>query len=114
MLGANFLRLGARWEVGPSGAGRVYEEFAVIGVGDDGVVCFWSFTSDGKRSQGSMADVTDIHPEAIGFEADMSAGRARMAYWPAEGGGFHRVAESKTKKGWNRFVEHLYRAAPAI
>ena len=38
-------------------------------MGDNGIVCFWSFTSDGKRSQGSLADVTDIHPEAIGFEA---------------------------------------------
>ena len=112
MLGGNYLRLDVRWEFGPSGSSRVYEELAVIGVGDDGVVCFWSFTSDGKRSLGTLADVTDIHPEAIGFEADMPVGRARMAYWPAEAGGFHWVVESRTKKGWNRFVEHLYRPAP--
>ena len=112
ILGANYVRLDARWEFGRGGSTRVYEELAVIGKGDDGVVGFWSFTSDGKRSRGSLADVTDIHPEAIGFEADMPAGRARMAYWPAQGGGFHWVVESQTKKGWKRFVEHLYRAAP--
>ena len=43
-------------------------------------------------------------------EADMPAGRARMAYWPEEGGGFHWVVESRTKKGWRRFVDHSYRA----
>jgi WD40 repeat protein len=112
ILGGHYLRLLARWEFGPSGTGRVYEEEAVIGAGDDGVVCFWSFTSDGKRSQGALADVTDLHPEAVGFEADMPAGRARMAYWPVEGGGFRWVVESKTRKGWNRFVDHTYCTAP--
>lgn len=112
VLGSNFLRLEVRWEFGPRGSNRLYEELAVIGVGGDGRVWFWSFTSDGKRSQGSLADVTDIHPEAIGFEADMPAGRARMAYWPDRDGGFHWAVESKTKKGWNRFAEHLYGAAP--
>lgn len=112
ILGGHYLRLFARWEFGPVGAGRAYEEETVIGVGDDGAVCFWSFTSDGKRSQGTLADVTDLHPEAVGFEADMPAGRARMAYWPDENGGFRWVVESKTKKGWNRFVEHTYHAAP--
>jgi hypothetical protein len=113
ILRGNYLRLDVRWEIGPSGSGRVYEEFAVIGVGDDGIVSFWSFTSDGKRSQGTMADVTDLHPEAVGFEADMPAGRARMAYWPEAGGGFRWVVESKTKKGWKRFVEHSYQPGPA-
>ena len=83
-------------------------ELAIIGVGDGGAVCFWSFTSDGKRSQGTAADVTDLHPEAVGFEADMPAGRARMAYWPHDDG-FKWVVESKTKSGWNRFTEHTYR-----
>jgi hypothetical protein len=111
ILGGNYLRLDARWELGAGGSDRSYKELAVIGAGDDGVVGFWSFTSDGKRSQGRLADVTDLHPEAVGFEADMPAGRARMAYWPDEGGGFRFVVESKTKKGWNRFVKHTYRAA---
>ena len=114
ILGGHFLHLQVRWEFGPAGSGHAYEEYAVIGVGDDGVVCFWSFTSDGKRSQAVLADVTDLHPEAVGFEADMPARRARMAYWPDEGGGFRWVVESRTKKGWNRFVEHAYRRASDV
>ena len=73
-------------------------------------VAFWSFTSDGKRSQGASADVTDLHPEAVGFEAQMPAGLGRMAYSDGEGGFFFAVG-SKNKKGWKRFVEHHYRAA---
>jgi len=87
-----------------------YEELAMIGVGPEGVVNFWSFTSDKKQAQGYLADVTDIHPAAIGFEAQMPAGLARMAYWPDGEAGFHWAVESKTKKGWNRFTEHHYRA----
>jgi len=68
-----------RWEFGK---GRAYEELAIIGLGDDRAVHFRSFTSDGKRSEGVIADVSDVHPEAIGFEARMPAGLARMAYWP--------------------------------
>ncbi|HEY2290048.1 MAG TPA: hypothetical protein VGM86_05025 [Thermoanaerobaculia bacterium] len=108
-LGGAYVQLDARWEFG--GGGKVYEEQALIGSGDEGKVCFWSFTSDGKRSQGTVADVTDLHPEAIGFEAQMPAGLARMAYWPDEDGGFVWVVESKNAKGWRRFVEHHYRPA---
>lgn len=112
ILDSKYLRLEARWEIGSVENSRVYEELAIIGVGEDGVVNFWSFTSDGKRSQGWLADVSDIHPQAIGFEADMPAGRGRMAYWPAQDGGFHWAVESRSKKGWNRFVEHHYRPLP--
>lgn len=111
ILGGKYLRLTAFWEFGPPGSGKGYEELAVIGVGDDGKVRFWSFTSDGKRSEGWLADATDLHAEAVGFEADMPAGRARMVYWPDADGGMHWVVESKTKKGWNRFVHHRYRQA---
>ena len=72
------------------------------------MLSFWSFTSDGKRSTGALADVREVHPLAIGFEAQMPAGLARMVYWPAEGGGFRWAVESRTKKGWNRFTEHHY------
>lgn len=117
VLGGRYLQLDVRWEFGPPGAGgasAAYEERALIGVGADGTVRFWSFTSDGKRSEGVLADVSDLHPEAVGFEAEMPAGRARMAYWPAPEGGFHWAVESKAKVGWKRFVEHRYRpAAPA-
>lgn len=95
-----------RWEIGK---GQAYEELAIIGVGDGQAVGFWSFTSDGKRSQGVLADVRDVHPEAVGFEAEMPAGRARMVYWPDEGDGFHWAVESKSAKGWNRFTAHHYR-----
>jgi hypothetical protein len=71
-------------------------------------LAFWSFTPDGKRSQGKLTDATDIHPATLAFEAEMSPGTARMAYWPADEGGFHWVAESKTKKGWNRFTQGVY------
>lgn len=109
VLGGHYLQLDVRWEFGAPGDGKAYVERALIGAGADGKVHFWSFTSDGKRSEGELADVTDLHPEAVGFEAVMPAGRARMAYWPAVGGGFHWVVESKTKAGWSRFVEHHYR-----
>ncbi|MEP6944921.1 MAG: hypothetical protein ABJA02_03325 [Acidobacteriota bacterium] len=108
ILGGNYLQLKAAWHFGEPGSEKVYQELALIGAGDDKQVCFWSYTSDGKRSQGTLADVSDLHPEAIGFEADMPAGRARVAYWPTEDGGFFWVVESKTKKGWNRFVIHHY------
>ena len=92
-------------------SGNGYQEIALIGAGDEGKVMFWSFTSDGKHSQGTVADVTDIHEEAIGFEAHMTAGLARMVYWPDDEGGFFWVVESKTARGWRRFVEHRYRPA---
>lgn len=111
VLGGRYLRLDAVWRFGKAAAAQSYEELALIGVGDGGAVCFWSFTSDGKRSQGLQADVTDVHPEAVGFEAEMPAGRARMAYWPEAGGGFRWIVEARTRKGWKRFVEHHYRAA---
>jgi hypothetical protein len=111
ILGGHYLQLKARWEFGPIGSSKVYEELAVIGVVEGGQVGFWSFTSDGKKSTGTLADVTDLHPEAVGFEAEMPAGRARMAYWPKKEGGFHFVVESKNAKGWNRFLDHVYRTA---
>jgi hypothetical protein len=113
ILGGNYLELKVLWEFGTPGSGKGYEEIAVIGVADDNQVGFWSFTSDGKRSTGTLADLTDIHPEAVGFEAQMPAGLARMAYWPEEGGGFSWVVESKNAKGWKRFAHHHYRAVSA-
>jgi hypothetical protein len=124
VLGGSYVRLEARWAFGAAAAeaqaegpqaapraGRGYEEMAVFGAGEDGRLAFWSFTSDGKRSQGVAADATDLHPEAVGFEAQMPAGLARMAYWPDGDGGFFFVVESRTRKGWKRFVEHHYRPA---
>ena len=103
-LSGKYIQLEANWEY----SSGTYDEIAMIGVNRDKEICFWSFTSDGKQSEGKLADVSDIHPDAIGFEAHMPAGMARHAYWPDEIEGFHWVVESKTKKGWNRFVEHHY------
>jgi hypothetical protein len=105
VLGGKYVRLEALWEFGKGS----YEELAIYGV-RDGVISFWSFTSDGKRSEGSLADGTDVDPEAIAFEARMPAGLARMVYWPSEEGGINWAVESKTKKGWNRFTMHHYTA----
>jgi hypothetical protein len=104
ILGDKFIELTATWDFGKS----QYEEHAIYGIKDDQLT-FWSFTSDGKRSEGYVADGTDVHPDAIAFEAQMPAGIARMIYWPAEPGGMKWAVESKNKKGWNRFTEHHYK-----
>lgn len=106
VLGGKYIELKAVWDFGKS----QYEEHAIYGIKDD-VLSFWSFTSDGKRSEGWLADGTDVHPDAICFEAQMPAGIARMIYWPDEKEGFHWAVESKNRKGWNRFTEHHYLAA---
>lgn len=105
ILHGKYIQLNVKWQF----AKGTYEEQAVIGIKDD-KLSFWSFTSDGKRSEGYLANGKDIHPDAICFEANMPAGLARMIYWPDVGGGFNWAVESKTKKGWNRFVAHKYRA----
>lgn len=107
VLRDNYVQLSARWQF-EKGA---YEEIAVLGVNADGNVGFWSFTSDGKNSKGTITDATDIHPEAIAFEAQMAAGIARMAYWPDEEDGFYWAVESRNKKGWKRFTQHHYKRA---
>ena len=104
ILNGHRILLEARWHIGE----KVYEEHAIYGVDDSGGLAFWSFTSDGKRSQGALTDATDLHPEAIAFEAEMPAGTARMVYWPEDHGAMSWVVESKTKKGWNRFTHHHY------
>ncbi len=104
VLNGTAVQLHAIWKMPES----EYEEIAFYSADKDGLVRFWSFTSDGKQSQGRLADVTELHPEAVGFEADMPAGLARMAYWPDEESGFYWVVESKNKQGWKRFTEHHY------
>lgn len=83
--GGRWVHLEVRWAF----AEGVYEETAMFGRRSDGTLGFWSFTSDGKHSEGWLAEAPDLPAEAIAFEADMPAGRARQAYWPApavEGG----------------------------
>lgn len=103
ILNSKFVQLNAKWEFGK----KVYEETAIYGVKDN-KICFWSFTSDGKRSEGILSEAKDVHPHSIAFEAQMPAGIARMIYWPNDEGVSWAV-ESKTKKGWNRFTLHNYK-----
>lgn len=103
VLGSNYIQLDAAWHFGE----KVYQEKAFIGH-KDGILTFWSFTSDGKNSTGVIADGTDVHQDAICFEAQMPAGLARMIYWPSPEG-FNWAVESKNKKGWNRFTIHHYK-----
>lgn len=102
--------LDADWEFAGD---KHYIEHAIYGLNEKGEVAFWSFTSDGKRSQGLLAKATDTHPEAVCFEAKMPAGLARMIYWPETEDTMNWVVESKTKKGWNRFTQHSYSKAKA-
>lgn len=102
--GGKWIILDADWDLG----GKHYKEHAVFGVDTDGTLAFWSFTSDGKHSEGKLTDGTDVHADAIAFEAQMPAGIARMVYWPGDDGNVKWAVESKTKKGWNRFTEHDY------
>ena len=104
-LAGTYVRLEAVWTFGDT----VYEELALFGRDRDKQVRFWSFTSDGKQASGVLADASEIHPEAEGFEAQMDAGLARQVYWPDGEGGFYWIVESRRKDGWNRFVEHRYR-----
>ena len=73
-LSGKYIRLDANWEY----SSGTYDEIAMIGVNREKEICFWSFTSDGKQSEGKLADVSDIHPQAIGFEAQMPVSGA----WP--------------------------------
>lgn len=104
ILGGNYIRLHATWEFSKG----KYVEMAVYGM-EDNSLSFWSFTSDGKKSKGNISEAKDVHPDAICFEAEMPAGTARMIYWPAEEGKMKWAVESKNKKGWKRFTEHIYR-----
>lgn len=103
-LDNKYIKLEATWFL----ENKTYEDFTLIGLNASKEICFWSFTSDGKNSTGKLTDVSDIHPEAFGFEAEMPAGTARQAFWPAEDEGWYWAVESKTKKGWNRFVKQHY------
>jgi hypothetical protein len=107
VLGGKFVQLAARWAF----AKGSYDELAIYGADAEGKLRFWSFTSDGKRSEGTLSEAADIHPQATCFEARMPAGIARMVYWPDPVEGFRWAVESKSKKGWNRFTEHHYTVA---
>ena len=107
LFGKGWVKLEAKWQLGERGT---YSEIAFFGPVPDGNFGFYSYTNDGKRSEGHIGDATDIHSQAIGFEAQMPAGRARFAYWPDEdANGFYFAVENATKKGWKRFLKQHYR-----
>jgi hypothetical protein len=108
-FGTGWVNLKAVWDVGSS---REYREIALFGAMPDGQLGFYSFTSDGRRSEGHLADGGDVHPSAVAFEAQMPAGLARMVYWPLDAGtGFNFAVESRTKQGWATFLRQEYRPA---
>jgi hypothetical protein len=113
-FGESYVRLEAEWIFTPKGKKadgppKPYREVCMFGPDKNGELCFWSYTSDGKKSTGKLADGTDIHPQAVCFEAQMDAGLARQVFWPGENGEMLWAVESKTKKGWNRLAFHHYR-----
>jgi hypothetical protein len=110
-FGEKYVRLEAEWSFSAKGAPKSYRETCFFGPDIDGVLTFWSYTSDGKKSSGKLAESTDIHPQAVCFEAQMDRGVARQTFWPADSGGMHWVVEAKTKKGWSRLADHHYRPA---
>jgi hypothetical protein len=126
-FGEKYVRLDADWTFGAARdltklpeaqreamkayAGKGYKEVCFFGPDTDGVLTFWSYTSDGKKSSGKLADASDVHPHAVCFEAQMDAGLARQIFWPNDEGGMNWAVEARNKKGWNRFSLHHYRPA---
>ncbi len=104
ILGGKYIQLNASWKF----AKYSYEEVALYGVDKDKKLSFWSFTNDGKQSQGKLSKAEDVYSEAVCFEAQMPAGLARMIYWPDDEGLYWAV-EAKNKKGWKRFTLHHYK-----
>jgi hypothetical protein len=110
-FGDGWVRLEAIWTFGKATArgAQPYREMAMFGPGEGGVLSFWSFTNDGKRSEGRLADGSDVDARAVCFEASMSAGLARQIYWPGEDGAVLWAVEARNKSGWKRFTRHTYR-----
>ena len=120
-FGDEFVRLEAEWMFKATQGGKTkggkakgeapkpYCEVCMFGPDKDGVLSFWSYTTDGKKSSGKLADGTDIHPQAVCFEAQMDAGLARQVFWPGGNGDMLWAVEARTKKGWSRMAHHLYR-----
>jgi hypothetical protein len=107
-FGEGWILLEASWRFGSGPSARIYRETAFLGPTAEGPLGIWSFTNDGKRSEGVLSAAPDVHSLAICFEADMPAGRARQIYWPDEGGGLAWAVEAKNARGWKRFSEHHY------
>ena len=110
-FGDGYVKLEAEWIFKAKGASKSYREVCLFGPDKDGVLTYWSYTNDGKKSSGRLSEAPDVHPDAVCFEAQMEAGLARQVFWPDEKTGMRWAVESRTKKGWSRFSEHHYRPA---
>ena len=90
--------------------GRASEEVALFGVDGENELRMWSFASDGRQAQGRQLEPWDLPRPNLAFEVETPGGRSRFAYWPDRRlGGIAYVVESKTRAGWSRFVDHLYK-----
>lgn len=103
ILGHKFIRLEANWDIG-DGA-KTYQEIAHYGLSRDKIPSFWSFTSDGGVSTGTLTDVSDMHDGAKGFSAQMPSGLARFGFWPTKSG-MMWAADAQTKTGWSSMIRH--------
>ncbi len=110
-FGDGYVRLEAEWTFGVKDAQKAYRETCFFGPDKDGVLTFWSYTSDGKKSSGTLSDASHIHPRSVCFCAQRDMGLARQVFWPADSRGMHWIVEAKLKKGWRRIADHHYRAA---
>lgn len=103
ILSGKFIQLTADWDIGKGR--KTYREIAHYGLNREKIPAFWSFTSDGGTAYGELADVSDMHVGACGFEAEMPAGLARFGFWPTNEG-MQWAAEAKTKRGWTSMINH--------
>ncbi|WP_156811834.1 hypothetical protein [Robiginitomaculum antarcticum] len=103
ILDGKFIRLEANWDIGEGK--KTYQEIAHYGLNRDKIPTFWSFTSDGGTSIGTLADVSDMHDGAMGFSAHMPSGLARFGFWPTQTG-MMWAADAQTKTGWSSMIRH--------
>ncbi|MEO1311752.1 MAG: hypothetical protein AAFV51_12445 [Pseudomonadota bacterium] len=111
-LGGKYVKLVAEWRFGEALADlskpASYEDLTLFGPHKERKLGFWSFTSDGKRSEGWLSTAEDVHAKALCFEADMDAGRARQVFYPDPEEGWRWRVQRQVKKGWSEIVAHHY------
>jgi len=103
VLDGKFIELIADWDI--NAGDKTYREQAMYGLDRSGTPSFWSFTTDGGTSFGTLCDVSEMEGAAFGFEAEMTKGLARFVIVPMDEG-FMWKADAKTKKGWSELVCH--------
>ena len=76
-------------------------------IADNAIACDAAVNQARALGYNSLLLSTFVQGEAREV-AMVHAGIARQVYWPGEDGAVMWVVESRTKKGWNRFLEHRY------